>query len=387
MTSYQQEKVTLMLGMAGHQLLPVQNSDERSRHGFLIDLKVILQDELIKGVKESYDKRARPADEAARGERHKSRHDAARALKDDPAYQLWSALGRIQQDLYVDSTAECVERQLPQLQSNYEGLANNEDKLGTLTLNKELTPPRYISVVDIHCIPGGYFADHGDNDIAVGARYDIGSFIFGRGQRGAMNDTRGQTGVKFIKTHWPDFKPRRILDLGCTAGMNTLPYVDAFPEAEVYGIDLSAPALRYAHGRAESLGRKVHFSQQNAEATSFPDGYFDLIVSHILFHETSRSGVEAILKEAHRLLSSGGRTLHLDVSRRLTCTTPFDQFIADWDTLNNNEPFWGAFLFDMDVPQAARLAGFSHNSVREELTPTPSGKAQYWALSAHKGQP
>ncbi|HRE42589.1 MAG TPA: class I SAM-dependent methyltransferase [Terricaulis sp.] len=375
-----------MLGMAAHELLPLQNSDERARHSFLIDLKIVLQDELIKGVRESYEKRARPADEAATGRSHKDRHDAARALEHDPSYQLWSALGRIQQDLYVDSTAECVERQLPRLQENYQRLVSAPQKHGTLALDPAITPPRYISVVDIHCIPGGYFSDHGDDDIAVGARYDIGSYIFGRGQRGSMNDTRGQTGVKFIKTHWPDFKPRRILDLGCTAGMNTLPYVDAFPDAEVYAIDLSAPALRYAHGRAEAVGRKVHFSQQNAESTNFPDGYFDLVVSHILFHETSRSGVEAILKEAQRLLAPGGRTLHLDVSRRLTCTGPFDQFIADWDTLNNNEPFWGTFLFDMDVPEAARQAGFSHNSVREELTPTPSGKALYWALSALKGE-
>ncbi len=374
-----------MLGMAPHDLLPLQNSDERSRHAFLIDLKAVLADEMIQGVRASYETQAKPALETKTGRSVRDRHDVAEAMLKEPSYQLWSALSRIQQDNYVSSTVECVQRQMPRLKDAYRRLSAAPQH-GTLTLNPDIDPPRYIAAVDIHCVPGGYFYEGGDDDIYVGARYDIGSFIFGRGQRGALNDTRGQTGVKYVQTHWPELKPRRILDLGCTAGMNTLPYADAFPDAEVYAIDLSAPALRYAHGRAEALGRRVHFSQQNAEATNFPDGHFDLIVSHILFHETSREAVQKIFKETSRLLAPGGKTLHLDVSRRLTCTTPFDQFIADWDTFNNNEPFWGAFLFDMDVPQAARDAGFSHNTVREELTATPSGKAKYWALSASKSE-
>ncbi|MCL6753034.1 methyltransferase domain-containing protein [Nostoc sp. CCCryo 231-06] len=59
-------------------------------------------------------------------------------------------------------------------------------------------------------------------------------------------------------------------------GNSTLPYVDGFPDAEVHAIDVGAPMLRYAHARAESLGKRVHFSQQNAEQTNFPDESFDL---------------------------------------------------------------------------------------------------------------
>src|SRR3546814_10759893 len=69
--------------------------------------------------------------------------------------------------------------------------------------------------------------------------------------------------------------------------MSTLPYVDAYPEAEVHAIDLSAPSLRFAHARAESLGKAVHFRQANAEHAPYGDGSFDLVVSHILLHELS----------------------------------------------------------------------------------------------------
>lgn len=372
-----------MSALAPHALLAKQSSEERSRHAFLIEFKQHLTEELIGGVRRAYEERAAPAFERAKGRKPANRHEAGEALKDEPAYQWWSALGRIQQELYVDSTGECVERQLGDLVETYRQLSRAA-KHGSLHLDSSLEPPRYIAAIDIHCVPGGYFTVLGEDDLYVGARYEIGSFIFGKGQRGPLNDTRGRTGVAYLKANWPDFRPQRILDLGCTAGMNTLPYVDAYPGAEVHGIDVSAPALRYAHGRAEALGKAAHFSQQNAERTAFDDASFDLVVSHILFHESSRQAVSAFLRECWRLLKPGGRMLHLDVPRRLTCKTPFDQFIADWDTFHNNEPFWGSFLFELDVRQAAVEAGFAAEDLREDLAPTPSGKSTYWALSAVK---
>jgi ubiquinone/menaquinone biosynthesis C-methylase UbiE len=366
-----------------HALLPRQSSEEESRHAFLIEIKNMLSGELAEGVRAAWERSARPAFRKLHGRDPQDRHEAGKAMRQEPYYQMWSALGRIQQEIYVDSTAACVERQLPALVEKYRSYAAGP-KLGSLRLDPDLVIPRYISAVDIHCVPGGYFVELGEDDVYVGARYDIGSFIFGRGLRGPLNDSRGLTGVKYVKEHWPDLKPTRILDMGCAAGMNTLPYCDAFPDAEVHAVDVSAPALRYAHARAESLGRTVHFSQQNAESTDFEDASFDLIVSHILFHESSRKGVAGFIKECHRLLKPGGAMVHLDVPRRLTCKTPFDQFMADWDTFNNNEPFWGSFLFDIDMIRPAVDAGFAAEDVSETLAPTPSGKSNYWAYAAVK---
>ncbi|WP_457825662.1 methyltransferase domain-containing protein, partial [Staphylococcus aureus] len=79
-----------------------------------------------------------------------------------------------------------------------------------------------------------------------------------------FNSDIGDTTIAWIKANHPEFAPRRILDMGCAVGHSTLPYCDAWPEAEVHAIDVGAPVLRYAHARAESLGKTVHFSQQNA---------------------------------------------------------------------------------------------------------------------------
>lgn len=366
-----------------HPMLARQTSDEKSRHAFLIDFKNMLSGEFADGARKVYERRAKATFTKAEKREPQNRHEVAKVMREEPYYQMWSALGRVQQECYVESTAACVERQLPELVEKYRSYAAAPAH-GTLRLNPDLDIPRYAAAVDIHCVPGGYFVELGPDDVYAGARYDIGSFIFGRGLRGPLNDSRGLTGVNFLKEHFPALAPKRILDLGCASGMNTLPYADHFPGAEVQAIDVSAPCLRYAHARAEALGRAVHFSQQSAESMDFADESFDLIVSHILFHESSRRAIYNYLKECYRLLKPGGVMLHLDVPRRLTCKTPYDQFMADWDTFNNNEPFWGTFLFDMDMLKPATEAGFPAESVVETLAPTPTGKSSYWAYYATK---
>ena len=59
-------------------------------------------------------------------------------------------------------------------------------------------------------------------------------------------------------------KIERILDLGCATGRLTFAMKDRFPDAEVWGIDVGAPMVRFAHTRGVYLGKDVHFSQQLA---------------------------------------------------------------------------------------------------------------------------
>ena len=107
----------------------------------------------------------------------------------------------------------------------------------------------------------------------------------------------------------------------------------------------------------------MHFSQQDAERTNFPDGHFDLIVSHGLAHETSNKAIRAIMAEAARLLAPGGVTLHSDpqMGRGLS---PHDAFMHDWDTHYNSEPFWGT-LHDIGVANLMTGAGFAAECVHE----------------------
>ena len=177
--------------------------------------------------------------------------------------------------------------------------------------------------------------------------------------------------LRWLKANRPDFKPRRILDMGCAVGHCTTPYADAFPDAEIHAIDVAAPVLRYAQARAESMGYAVHFSQQNAERTDFPAGHFDLIVSHILLHETSHKALYAIMAECHRLLAPGGIVLHGEAPVDNRKLDPFNAFMRDWSTHYNAEPFWGA-LHDLDLTDPATTGGFARDRVIVDFAPQPS---------------
>jgi SAM-dependent methyltransferase len=264
-----------------------------------------------------------------------------------------------------------VERQLPELIA----AATLEGKpLGSLKLDPQLEIPRYHRAVDIHCMPGGYHTEFSANDVSNGAVYDRAVYLYAMGRMGPLNSDIGDTTIAYLKQHFPDLKPRRILDLGCTVGHSTLPYVDAYPDAEVYAIDVGAPVLRYAHARAESMGKRVHFSQQNAESTHFEDGFFDLIVSHILVHETSHSAIRRIMRECHRLLSPGGVVIHAETPPYRDLE-PFDAFMLDWDTRNNNEPYWGA-SHELEPREIAQETGFSADRAFEGMQPSAFDEAE-----------
>ena len=43
-----------------------------------------------------------------------------------------------------------------------------------------------------------------------------------------------------LRERFPDFAPTSVLDQGCTVGHNTLPFKEAWPDADVTGIDIGA---------------------------------------------------------------------------------------------------------------------------------------------------
>jgi ubiquinone/menaquinone biosynthesis C-methylase UbiE len=107
-------------------------------------------------------------------------------------------------------------------------------------------------------------------------------------------------------------KPHRILDLGCGTGSTTLMLKQAFPDAEVIGLDLSPYMLVRACHKSESAALKIHWLHGNAENTGFASQSFDLVTAVLLFHETPSRVSKIILQESFRLLRPGGQMLVLD---------------------------------------------------------------------------
>lgn len=335
-----------------HPVLPKPDHDERARQEFTKSLKGFIQSGLLPGLGPVFKARAGKRFERDHGRVPANRHDIRKAMLPDPYFQHYAATNRIAQELIWDSVIDTIERQLPEIEARAKALsAQNPAPLET---RDDFPTPRYVTALDIHCMPGGY-AEKGD--IAAGALYDRGVYLYAMGYMGPTNDDMGRSVANYIKRKLPDFQPKRILDMGCTVGHSTLPFKEAFPDAEVIGIDVAGPQIRYAHARAAGLGQAVGFLQRDASATGFADGSFDLIVSHILLHETSGKAMPAIIRECHRLLAPGGLMIHADLPP-FDLMDPFTQFILDNETWYNNEPFWGA-MREIDQIALAKSAGFA----------------------------
>jgi len=347
---------------------PEPTHDERARQNFDGLLRNYLRQEIMPGMAPMWEQRVLPRFMAEQGREPQNKSEVGHAMRAENYYQTWSLLQRISQQLLWDSVIDSVERELPELIERAKGLS----QIGSLQLDPDLEIPRYHTSHDIHQQPGGYHSEFTADDVAAGAIFDTGVPIYSNQIMGAANDVLGQTLVAFYRQRFPQEKPQRILDLGCAIGNSTLPWAEAFPEAEVHGVDVGAPCLRYAHARANAMGVAVHFHQQNAEALKFEDNSFDVIASCILFHETSVPALANILRECHRLLKPGGRVLHQDGS--LTSDwEPYRAFMADWEVHNNNEPFLGT-LRDLDFRQSFEDAGFAAADI--EFTSATVGGAQ-----------
>ncbi|MCB2108357.1 MAG: class I SAM-dependent methyltransferase [Rhodobacteraceae bacterium] len=352
-----------MRGIESHAVLPDANADEAARENFCRDLSIRLEAGLRPRLRRIYEEQVGP--DLRKSGKEPGFREIAKAMRHVPLNKYWYRIRTDNQDRMYRVTGDLIDRQLETLAAKARATPKN---LGSLTIDPAFKMPAYLTEIDIHRKPGGYHTEYIEDDVASGAQYERTISVHNMGSQGPRNDDPGHSIADWIKQKFPALKPKRILDLGCTIGNNTLPYAQAFPDSEVHGIDCSAPCLRYAHARANALGVDVHFHQMSAEKTSFPDGHFDLVVSRILLHETSRAAIPNIFRECYRLLAPGGVMLHCDAPQ-------FDEFDAyqaslrDWDANCNNEPFM-LTVYTLPLEEMYADAGFDRSKTFRDYAPS-----------------
>src|SRR6476469_2797410 len=181
----------------------------------------------------------------------------------------------------------------------YEGI--DWERAGDRYRQPNLVYPEYYSSQNFHGIKGGYL-----NPSAAVSYDPITQYVL------PPHETVVRQGlIDAVRV-----KPRRIIDLGCGTGSTTLMLKQAFPEAEVIGLDLSPYMLVMAEYKAKKAGLEIQWRHGNAETTGFSDGDFDVVTASLLFHETPPSVAQTILRESFRILKAGGEFLLLDGNQK-----------------------------------------------------------------------
>jgi SAM-dependent methyltransferase len=341
----------------------------------------------VEGLKRYIAEKSMPKLRAAyetREERYAEKHDGKKPATIEevgklmlplPLYRFNRAIQQASQRLMWKVIYESLEPRRAELTEELN--RPTENALGTVETDPDLYLPRYYTAFDFHLQPRSY---HGDE--LAGVVYDIGVPIYVLHRNGPDSGESGRALASVI----PPGRYEKILDMGCGVGQKTIPVADAFP-GEVHAIDLSAPMIKYAHKRAERMGCKIHFSQQNVKRTKFADESFDLVFSTILMHELPPVAIHNMIAEIYRLLKPGGLTAHLNLPP-YSQMSPYNAFLMDWETINNGEPYWRAF-HNLDLPPFFREAGFKNiRGVTAESKNTGrgaySGKSPYLVTMAEK---
>jgi SAM-dependent methyltransferase len=218
---------------------------------------------------------------------------------------------------------------------------------GSVTLDPTLDVPDYARH-EVHLQPGGYVGD------------ELGGYLFHYGTtnfyHGQNDQDQFHLGVA-QRVEPPEGALQRIVDLGCGVGQLTVALKERFPQAEVHGVDVGAPMVRYAHRRAVDLGVDVHFRQALAHRTGFEDGSVDLVTAYILFHEVPAQIAREIVAEAYRILRPGGVFEVYDFKTPLVEPTPYYRYVVWIDHEYNKEP-WSLEFMHSDFTATLEDAGF-----------------------------
>jgi len=354
--------------MAKHGMSVDAMHDEASRDDFVQSLHSHVFANLLPGNKNVYETRVLPAFVRRNNRPPRDRQEVRQDMRRDPYHQMWSTLRRTAQEMMWDAADASVTREDAELRAK----TRVRNPKGSLELDDAVELPRYLTAVDIHCMPGGYCGESGDDDVYAAAIYDRGVYSLTQGYLGSYVDAFGHTVASYLAREHPGLNPMKVLDVGCGIGHGTVPVAARFPDAEFHAIDVAVPMLRYAFARAESLGAGVHFSQQNAEHMRFDDNSFDLVFTTAVMHELSTKGIKNIMREIHRVLKPDGLMIHLE-QPQYKGMDPYEQFMRDWDTFGNAEPFWGT-LHDMDLEQVGVDAGFARAKISETMQPGAGGR-------------
>ena len=281
-----------------------------------------------------------------------SHEQSFNTLMKHPIYAAQIRLQWAAQDVMWDHAFRAFHRERDKYLAALEATDNAGP--GKLELNPDMHIPEY-TTHEIHRQPGGYVGDPFAGYVYHWALTQ--AFYQGRSEH-------DETHIALAQSHPlpSDGEVKRVLEIGCSSGMTTVAYKERFPEAEVWGVDVGGPMVRYAHHRAVKMGVGCNFRQALAEDTKFPDNHFDMVTDFLLFHEVTLRAAEKIVAEMYRVMRPGGVWKHNDTPTEGNPKAPPNKTVfgksAAWNTHRHNYEPWWIQRITADFPGMLRKAGF-----------------------------
>jgi len=308
--------------------------DEEARLGFVLEMRRRWSQQL-------FDRQRGEYEAATAAEPPATVEEAVDALQRLPTHPWFGWIERNIQKQKWRAVADVVDRHWDRI-----GRDGNGGEIGpsTLELNDDFALPDWYTGIDIHCQPGGVWAD--DQNAYV---YELGARILHLGRNDQL-----ELHELFTRTLFGDVEPgARIVDLGCGFAKSTRPFAARFPDAEVIGVDMAAPLLKLGWRRANEAGLRIRFLQADASDVPLPDQSCAVVTGTMVLHELPGDVLAATLTEAVRLLRPGGELRFLEFAR--TGDLYVDACLQE-HAARNNEPFM-PLLMDFPVVDVLEAAG------------------------------
>jgi len=123
----------------------------------------------------------------------------------------------------------------------------------------------------------------------------------------------------------------KVLDVGCgTGALSILAKLSVGEAGEVEGIDIAPKMITKAQKKARESNLKISFRAASIDELPYPDGYFDVVVSSMMFHHLPVDTKKKGLKEIYRVLKKEGRFFLSDFCSPHSLTIPLMYLMFIW---------------------------------------------------------
>jgi SAM-dependent methyltransferase len=127
----------------------------------------------------------------------------------------------------------------------------------------------------------------------------------------ASRRSKAAKAVAILRDCLGDLSGWRLLDLGCSNGLMTKFYGDAFKQ--VVGVDIDAPGIAFA--QANNTAPNIRYELSDGMNTGLPDESMDVVTCTHVYEHVPDAG--QLLNEIYRVLRPGGACLFI-AGNRLT---------------------------------------------------------------------